>query len=79
MCGRPHSQIHHIVHGTSNRAKSDYWGLIIPLCQEHHTGQTGVHKNNEMDLHFKRLAQEEFEKQIGDRQMFIREFGKSYL
>lgn len=79
VCGSPYVQIHHIFYGTANRKISDRYGYVLPLCQEHHTGQTGVHFNKDMDLHFKRLAQEHYEANHGTREDFRREFGKSYL
>ena len=72
---------HHIIYGTSNRKQSEKYGLKVWLCQEHHTGQTGVHfrPNEGLDLHLKKIAQEKFEALYGARNEFIRAFGKSYL
>jgi hypothetical protein len=39
----------------------------------------GVHFNRELDLKFKRMAQEYFEEHYGTRAEFIIEFGKNYL
>lgn len=39
----------------------------------------GVHFNKELDLKFKRMAQEHFEENHGTREEFIREFDRSYL
>ena len=79
VCGSPHVEVHHIMYGTANRKLSDKYGLVVPLCQEHHRGQTGVHFKRSLDLHLKKLAQEHFEAHIGARNEFIRVFGKSYL
>lgn len=79
ICGRPYPQIHHCYFGTANRKISDKYGFIIPLCQEHHTGDSGVHQYRELDLTFKRMGQEIFEDEIGSRDEFRRLFGKSYL
>lgn len=79
VCGSPWIQHHHVAGGTANRRKSDRLGYIIPLCAEHHTGSNGIHRNRELDLYWKRIMQEHFEKHKGTRQDFIREFGKSWL
>ena len=79
ICGSPYVHIHHVFYGTANRKISDRMGLIVPLCQEHHTGNTGVHFNMELDLKLKRMAQEYFENHYGCREVFIRTFGRSYL
>jgi hypothetical protein len=39
----------------------------------------GVHFNKLLDLKLKTIAQLHFEEHYGDREAFIREFGKSYL
>ena len=79
VCGSPYIQTHHVLYGAGNRIIADRYGYIIPLCLEHHTGNGGVHFNEEMDLHFKQMAQEHFEKHHGTREDFIKVFGKSYL
>ena len=71
--------LHHCIHGTANRKLSDKYGLVIWLCQEHHTGQMGVHNQIWMDNLIKAEAQKAFEEKIGDRKMFMSIFGKSYL
>lgn len=79
VCGSPYVQIHHIFYGTANRKISDQYGYVVPLCQEHHTGSTGVHFNKPLDLHLKELSQEHFEANYGTREAFIKEFGRSYI
>ena len=81
VCGSPYVEEHHCIYGRGLRALSDKYGLVVPLCAEHHRGQTGVHMqpNKGLDLHLKKLAQEKFEAHIGARNEFIRVFGKSYL
>lgn len=80
-CGNPATEVHHCLYGTANRAKAEKYGLTVRLCKEHHTGKTGVHMNPNtgLDLHLKKMAQEYFEEHYGDRELFIKEFGKSYL
>lgn len=70
---------HHIFYGVSNRKKSEKYGLKVWLCQEHHTGNTGVHFNKDFDNHLKKYAQEYYEANLGNRESFRRVFGKSYL
>lgn len=79
VCGNPEIQIHHIFAGTGRRKISDQYGYIVPLCMEHHTGNTGVHFNRQLDVSLKKLAQEHFEAVNGSRDDFRRLFGKSYL
>lgn len=79
VCGSPYVEVHHVIYGTANRKLSDKYGLIVPLCHEHHRGQTGVHFKRDLDIHLKKLAQEKFEAKIGARNEFIRVFGKNYL
>ncbi len=79
VCGSPYIQVHHILYGTANRKLSDQYGYVVALCQEHHTGSTGVHFNKPLDLHLKKLAQKHFEGKIGTREHFREVFGKSYL
>lgn len=79
VCGSPNIQRHHVICGTANRKKSDKYGYIIPLCYEHHIGGNGIHRNRGMDLRWKELAQQHYEKHVGTRQDFIKEFGKSWL
>lgn len=70
-------ELHHCIHGTANRKPADRYGLTVYLCREHHRE---LHdRNNELDRKFQRLAQEAFEEKIGDRNDFLRIFGKSYL
>lgn len=70
---------HHIFFGTSNRKQSEKHGMKVWLCQEHHTGNEGVHFNKGLDITLKRTAQVYFETHIGNRDQFREIFGKSYL
>lgn len=80
VCGtKQNIHIHHIFYGTSNRKQSEKYGCIIALCQEHHTGNEGVHFNRALDITLKRTAQVYFETHIGNRDEFREIFGKSYL
>lgn len=79
VCGSPYVEVHHVFYGTAKRKLSDKYGLIVPLCEEHHRGQTGVHFNRDLDLHLKKLAQEKFEALYGANTSFREVFGKNYL
>lgn len=71
---------HHVLFGTSNRKKSEKYGLKVWLCAYHHNmSNEGVHFNQVLDRALKMKAQKHFEKNIGTREDFIKEFGKSYL
>lgn len=80
LCGNPNVEEHHIFFGTANRNLSDRYGLVVPLCNKHHTGSAECpHKNRVIDLLLKYTGQMAFEKKHGDREDFRRTFGKSYL
>ena len=51
ICGRPRSDIHHILEGVGKRHLSDSDKLLLPLCIAHHN-QSGlsVHQNKEMKV-----------------------------
>lgn len=79
VCGSPYTEVHHVIYGTANRKLSDKYGLIVPLCHEHHRGRTGVHFNRDFDISLKKLAQEKFEWEYGATKSFLEVFGKNYL
>lgn len=79
ICGNTRIQHHHIFYGTANRKISDKYGYILPLCPKHHTGVNGIHFNKGLDTYWKRQAQKHYEQNHGNRQDFIREFGRSYI
>ena len=79
VCGSPYTEIHHVIYGTANRKLSDKYGLVVPLCHEHHRGQTGVHFNRDFDTSLKKLAQEKFNAVYGANKSFLEVFGKNYL
>lgn len=78
VCGRPNPHVHHVTFGAKKKF-SDKYGYLLPLCYEHHEGMAGPHRNREVDLIYKRLAQAHYEAHIGTREDFIRETGKSYI
>lgn len=79
ITGSENVHIHHVF-GGSNRKKSERYGFIIPLHPDfHNMSNLGIHFNRPMSLKYKRLCQEWYEDNIGTRDKFIKEFGKSYL
>ena len=93
ICGKPAEQ-HHCIGGTANRKVSDKWGLIVPLCEEHHrTGKFSAHQSKEVGLLIHIISELAFEKHyiaeqrglpfedIEDeaRNKFKKEFGKNYI
>lgn len=71
---------HHCIYGKGNRPLSEKYGLWIYLCYRHHNGSDdGVHFNYALDEEIKKLSQRKWEEVYGDREQFIRIFGKSYI
>lgn len=71
---------HHIYEGTANRKKSEQDGCWVYLCFFHHNGSNeSVHFDKKLDMKLKRECQEKWESIYGDREDFIKRFGKSYL
>lgn len=77
ICGRKRNALHEVFYG-SYRHISIKYGMIIPLCLNHHTGGLkSVHRDRELDLYFKRLAQDIFVKKYS-YELFMKEFKKNY-
>lgn len=81
ICGTPYNlHRHHCLYGTANRKQAEKYGLWVYLCGFHHNlSDYGVHFDRELDLRLKRECQQKWEEINGDREQFIRTFGKSYL
>lgn len=77
VCGRPYPNIHHMMN-KADKKKAEKYGLIIPLCINHHTGSEGVHTKPEKMLACRQMAQKKFEEEH-TRDEWIKEFGKNYL
>lgn len=74
VCGSKDITPHHVISGWANRKWSEKFHLVIPLCMEHHEE---IHVNRDMELYWKRKAQQAFEKNYPD--LSFREiFGKNY-
>lgn len=72
------TQEHHVIFGTANRKLSEKYGLKVYLCLEHHEeGKEAVHKNADIALRLKMVAQREFQKQFPELD-WISIFGKNY-
>ena len=72
--------IHEVFYGTANRKKSKEFGLVVPLCYEHHQGTNGVHFNKVLDLKLKQQAEKIWLKENNATiDEFIKVFGKNYL
>lgn len=78
VCGQSNAERHHVFFGTGDRKISEQYGLIVYLCQKHHRSNEGVHGNRELDLHFKKLLQAEFE-QTHTRAEWMQALGRNYL
>ena len=71
---------HEIFFGTANREKSIEDKMVSYLCRRHHTGYAeAVHENRENDLQLKLKGQKIWEETYGDRNAFIKRYGKSWL
>ncbi len=77
VCGDTQNiHIHHVF-GAANRHNSEKYGFLVPLRADwHNMSDHGVHFNKEFDLRLKRLCQEYWLKNYGDREDFIAVFGK---
>lgn len=78
VCGCTNVEWHHVFYG-QHRKNSGKYGLIVPLCVEHHRGNTGVHGGNgTLDGVLKETAQKAFEKRHTHNE-FMNLFYKNYL
>lgn len=81
ICGsHVNIQNHHIFFGNGNRKNSDYCGLTVHLCLEHHKeDKMSAHKNREVNYRLRQIAQRAFEREHGSREDFMRIFGENCL
>lgn len=82
LCGRPAEGEHHLLFGTGKRRLAEEDGLKIPICNQCHTlgVVTGrIHDNPMAEKLSKMLGQALYETRIGNRQEFMKRYGKSYL
>lgn len=71
----------HHVFGGFNRERSEKYGFIAPLRPDLHPN--GVHANPDLsvrvDMALKQTCQKWYEENVGTREEFIAEFGRSWL
>lgn len=89
ICGSPIVAIHHAISGTAGRALADEDELTVPLCPRHHNmdSRESVHLNPTIAKWSKIVGQLAYEKKMVSeghtedeaRQMFRRQYGKSFL
>lgn len=77
LCGAPDAQIHHIFNGSDKR-KSEKYGLLMPLCMNHHTGDEGVHTIPGRMTETKIFGQKMFELYYPELD-FLQIFKKNYI
>lgn len=71
---------HHVFGGNGRRKVSEEYGCWVYLCARHHNmSKAGVHFNKTLDTKLKQECQRAWEARYGDRAVFIRTFGRSYL
>lgn len=80
ICGKPKDHTHHVI-GGSKRPLADKDGLTIPLCYECHNAMHNSTKEFDKDMRdaIKRIAQRRWEETYGNREEFIKRYGKNYL
>ena len=77
--GSPYIERHHVF-GGANKALSEKYGYIAPLRYDLHPN--GANRGADaglIDITLKQKCQRHYEANIGTREQFIKEFGKSYL
>lgn len=77
LCKRQPVEMHHVFYGKNHKA-CDRLNALVPLCNDHHTGAHGVHRDHELDQGLKQFAQRELLKTMSMKD-FVEIFGRSYL
>ena len=78
ICGKEKEALHEVFYGAYRHVSIKY-GMIIPLCLNHHTqGKFSVHNDRELDLYYKRLAETIFISKYS-YDLFMKEFTINYL
>ena len=80
LCKRhTYTHEHHIFDG-ANRSRSEEYGLKVHLCVEcHETGKEAVHTCARTRKYLEKIGQQEFERQVGSREEFMKIFGRNCL
>ena len=81
ICGRPNTEIHHLVFGVANRKLADADGLVLPVCREHHEF---FHDNAKVSRMIGQLMYERDKCAEGyglsaARESFMLRYGRNYL
>lgn len=82
VTGSPNVAVHHIFPGAGRRKLCERYGFLVALEPRYHNMSSySVHAvpNEGLDLQLKQKAQRYFEGHYGDREDFIRKFGRNYL
>ena len=74
ICGRPKEDLHEIFMGR-NRLNSIKYGLVLPLCREHHIL---IHNDLNTRLIYFKLGQKKFN-EVYPNLDFVEIFGRNYL
>lgn len=78
ICGRKKEALHEVFYGAYRHVSIKY-GMIIPLCLNHHTqGKFSIHNDRELDLYYKRLAETIFISKYS-YELYMKEFIIDYL
>lgn len=81
-CYASHGYLHeHHIFGGPNRKLSEKYGLKVHLCYVcHEDNVRGIHgQNKELRERLQKEGQQAFERKHGDREEFMKIFGKNYL
>lgn len=78
LCGAPAMKTPHHIFNAANKKKSEKYGLMMPLCFNHHTGAEGVHTIPGKMTETKAFGQKMFELYYPELD-FLKIFGKNYL
>ena len=78
ICGSKTGINKHEVFYGRNRQNSIKYGLVVPLCFNHHVGDDGIHKDKELDLYYKKLFQKKWIELYGTNEDFIKIFHQNY-
>ncbi len=80
VCGTNQVEMHHCINGRGQRSIADQYNLVIPLCPEHHrNGSYSPHRNAEINSQYAKISQAYFEQNIGNREDFMKLFGRSWI
>lgn len=77
ICSKPRQELHEVYFGR-NRINSMLYNCVVPLCYEHHRGNSGVHHNHLLDMLLKKKCQQRFMEVYPDKD-FLSIFYKNYL